>query len=160
ARPSQTVRPSCRQWSTAPAKAATAASGRPAVRAARPAVSDPMAEASTSSDGGAVREATAGGCPARTRACSSAARASVAVPVAPAAVAAFAGAVDHWRQLGLTVWLGRALSLQAAAARHAGDHPAADRLLTQASELLDRLKAPAHARPSVLAPLGSQQDGT
>jgi tetratricopeptide (TPR) repeat protein len=77
-----------------------------------------------------------------------------------AAVAAFAGAVEHWRQLGLTVWLGRALSLQATAARHAGDHPAADRLLTQASELLDRLKAPAHARPTVLAPLGNEQDGT
>ena len=72
----------------------------------------------------------------------------------PEAAVAFARAADHWRQLGLTVWLGRALSLQATAARQAGDHPAAGRLLTQASEVLDQLKVPVHARPTVLVPLG------
>jgi hypothetical protein len=79
---------------------------------------------------------------------------------AEAAAAAFARAVGHWRQLGLTVWLGRALSLQAAAARRAGDRPAADRLLAQAGEILDRLKTPAKARPTVLSPLADQRDGT
>jgi hypothetical protein len=74
------------------------------------------------------------------------------------AVAAFARAADHWRQLGLTVWLARALSLQATAARQTGDHPTADRLSTGASEVLDQLKAPAHARPTVLTPLGGQGD--
>jgi hypothetical protein len=75
-------------------------------------------------------------------------------------VADFARAVGHWRQLGLTVWLGRALSLQGAAARRAGDRPAADRLLAQAGEVLDRLKTPAKARPTVLSPLADQRDGT
>jgi len=74
------------------------------------------------------------------------------------AAAAFARAVDLWRQLGLTVWLGRALSLQAAAARRAGDRPAADRLLAQAGEVLDGLKTPAQARPTVLSPLADQRD--
>jgi hypothetical protein len=54
--------PSWRQWSTARAKAAAAAPASPAVRAARPPVSDRMASASTSLGGDAVR-----GCPARTR---------------------------------------------------------------------------------------------
>ena len=62
ARPSQTVTPSWRQRSTARAKAAAAAPASPAVRAARPPVSDRMASASTSLGGDAVR-----GCPARTR---------------------------------------------------------------------------------------------
>jgi len=74
------------------------------------------------------------------------------------AAAAFARAVDLWRQLGLTVWLGRALSLQAAAARRGGDRPAADRLLAQAGEVLDGLKTPAQARPTVLSPLADQRD--
>jgi hypothetical protein len=43
------------------------------------------------------------------------------------AAAAFTRAVDHWRRLGLTVWLARALSLQSAAAR--------------------RMAPPAHRRP-------------
>jgi hypothetical protein len=69
-----------------------------------------------------------------------------------AAAAAFASAVGHWRQLGLTAWLGRALSLQAAAAGRAGDH-----LLAQAAEVLDQLKTPAYARRSVLTPLGERR---
>jgi hypothetical protein len=75
------------------------------------------------------------------------------------AAAAFARAAGHWRQLGLTVWLGRALSLQAAAARRAGDQPAADRLLAKAGAVLDRLKIPAQTRPTVLSPLGDRRDG-
>jgi len=86
--------------------------------------------------------------------------AGLEVGQAEAAAAAFAHAVGHWRQLGLTVWLGRALSLQAAAARRAADRPAADRLLAQAGEVLDRLKTPAKARPTVLSPLADQRDGT
>jgi hypothetical protein len=77
----------------------------------------------------------------------------------PEEAAAFARAVDTWRQLGLTVWLARALSLQATAARHAADRPAADHLLTQADDVLNRLRVPAHARPTVLAPLGEQRGG-
>jgi class 3 adenylate cyclase/tetratricopeptide (TPR) repeat protein len=83
---------------------------------------------------------------------------AMAAGQAKEAAAAFARAVDRWRQLGLTVWLGRALSLQATAARRANDRPAADRLPAQAGEILDRLKVPAHARPTVLAPLGEQRD--
>jgi hypothetical protein len=75
------------------------------------------------------------------------------------AAAAFARAVGHWRQLGLTVWLARALSLQAAAAVRAGDRPAADHLLAQAAEVFDQLKTPAYARPTVLAPLGDRGAG-
>lgn len=74
------------------------------------------------------------------------------------AAAAFTRAVDPWRQLGLTVWLARALSLQSAAARRMADQPTADRLLTRADDVLDRLKTPAHARPAVLAPLGRLSD--
>jgi hypothetical protein len=48
--------------------------------------------------------------------------------------------------------LARALSLQATAARHTADRPTAERLLTQADNVLDRLRVPAHARPTVLAP--------
>jgi len=77
---------------------------------------------------------------------------------AGAAAAAFARAVDHWRQLGVTVWLGRALSLQSAAARRMADQPTAEGLLTQADDVLDRLKTPPHARPTVLAPLGRLSD--
>jgi hypothetical protein len=78
---------------------------------------------------------------------------------AEASAAAFARAVGRWRQRGLTVWLARALSLQAAATRRAGDPPAADRLLAHAGEVLDRLRTPAHARPTVLAPLGEPTAG-
>jgi hypothetical protein len=74
------------------------------------------------------------------------------------AAAAFTRAVDPWRQLGLTVWLARALPLQSAAARRMADQPTADRLLTRADDVLDRLKTPAHARPAVLAPLGRLSD--
>jgi hypothetical protein len=77
----------------------------------------------------------------------------------PEAAVAFASAAGHWRQLGMTVWLGRAISLEAAAARLAGDRPAADRLLAQAGEVLDRLRIPAQARPGVLFPLGDGRDG-
>jgi tetratricopeptide (TPR) repeat protein len=71
------------------------------------------------------------------------------------ATAAFSLAVERWRQLGFTVWLGRALALQAAAARRAGAHPDADQLLARAGDVLDRVRTPARARPGVLAPLGS-----
>jgi hypothetical protein len=52
--------------------------------------------------------------------------------------------------------LARALSLQATAAGHTADRPTAERLLTQADNVLDRLRVPAHARPTVLAPLDEQ----
>jgi hypothetical protein len=38
------------------------------------------------------------------------------------------------------------------------DRPTADRLLTRADDVLDRLRTPAHARPTVLAPLGKLSD--
>jgi tetratricopeptide (TPR) repeat protein len=70
------------------------------------------------------------------------------------ATAAFALAVRQWQQLGLTVWLARALSLQATAARRGGDVSDADRLLARAGEVMDRVKTPVRSRPGVLAPLG------
>jgi hypothetical protein len=85
-------------------------------------------------------------------------RALASATAAGAAAAAFARAVDHWRKLGVTVWLARALSLQSAAARRMADQPTAEGLLTQADDVLDRLKTPAHARPTVLAPLGKLSD--
>jgi hypothetical protein len=69
------------------------------------------------------------------------------------ATAAFSLAVERWQRLGFTVWLGRALSLHATAARQAGDHPAAEQLLARAGDVLDRIKTPARSRPGVLAPL-------
>jgi hypothetical protein len=69
------------------------------------------------------------------------------------ATAAFALAVERWRRLGLTVWLGRALSLRAAAAERAGDRAAAEPPLAQAGDVLDRIRTPARSRPGVLAPL-------
>ena len=71
------------------------------------------------------------------------------------ATAAFSVAVQQWQQLGLTVWLARALSLHAAAARQAGEVANADQLLTRAGEVLDRVKTPVRSRPGVLAPLGA-----
>jgi hypothetical protein len=70
-----------------------------------------------------------------------------------AAVAAFALAVQRWQQLGLTVWLGRARSLQAEAVRRAGDPRRAGRLRSQAGNVLDRIKTPARHRPGVLSPI-------
>jgi hypothetical protein len=70
-----------------------------------------------------------------------------------AATAAFALAVQRWQQLGLTVWLGRALSLQAEAVRRADDLRRAGRLGFQAGDVLDRIKTPARHRPGVLSPI-------
>jgi class 3 adenylate cyclase/tetratricopeptide (TPR) repeat protein len=70
-----------------------------------------------------------------------------------AATAAFALAVQRWQQLGLTVWLGRALSLQAEAVRRADDLRRAGRLRSQAGSVLDRIKTPARHRPGVLSPI-------
>jgi len=70
-----------------------------------------------------------------------------------AATAAFALAVQRWQQLGLTVWLGRALSLQAEAVRRADDLRRARRLGFQAGNVLDRIKTPVHHRPGVLSPI-------
>jgi class 3 adenylate cyclase/tetratricopeptide (TPR) repeat protein len=78
--------------------------------------------------------------------------AALAAGAAEEAAAAFAGAADRWRQLGLTVWLGRALALQAAVARRTGDRAGADRLLAEAGKVLDRIGTPARSRPAVLAP--------
>jgi class 3 adenylate cyclase/tetratricopeptide (TPR) repeat protein len=68
------------------------------------------------------------------------------------ATAAFAAAVERWRQLGLTVWLARALSLQAETARRAGDLRRAGGLRSQAGTVLDRIKTPARHRAGVLSP--------
>jgi class 3 adenylate cyclase/tetratricopeptide (TPR) repeat protein len=70
-----------------------------------------------------------------------------------AATAAFALAVQRWQQLGLTVWLGRALSLQAEAVRRADDLRRAGRLGFQAGNVLDRIKTPVRHRPGVLSPI-------
>jgi len=70
-----------------------------------------------------------------------------------AAAIAFALAVERWQQLGLTVWLGRALSLQAEAARRSGDHRRAARLQSRTTNILDRIKTPARHRPGVLSPI-------
>ena len=70
-----------------------------------------------------------------------------------AAAAAFALAVQRWQQLGLTVWLARARSLQAEAVRRAGDLRRAGRLRSQAGNVLERIKTPARHRPGVLSPI-------
>jgi hypothetical protein len=44
------------------------------------------------------------------------------------------------------------MALQAGAARRTGDQAGADRLLTQAGEVLDRIGTPVRSRPTVLAP--------
>jgi class 3 adenylate cyclase/tetratricopeptide (TPR) repeat protein len=113
---------------------AHALTGRPAARPAPapPAPSEVEAEAIAAETGGL---------------------AALAAGRAGEAVAAFALAVERWRRLGFTVWLGRALSLQAAAARRSGDHPGAEQLLAGATEVLDRVRTPARSRPTVLAPI-------
>jgi hypothetical protein len=70
-----------------------------------------------------------------------------------AAAAAFAAAVERWQPLGLTVWLARALSLQAEAARRAGYRRRAGRLQSQAGTVLNRIKTPARHRAGVLSPI-------
>jgi hypothetical protein len=47
-----------------------------------------------------------------------------------------------------TLWLGRAMALQAAVARRTGDQVGADRLLARAEQVLDRIGTPARARPT------------
>jgi len=69
------------------------------------------------------------------------------------AAAGFSLAVERWQQLGFTVWLGRALALQAATSRRAGDDRSAERLLARAGNVLDRIKTPARHRRGVLAPI-------
>ena len=69
------------------------------------------------------------------------------------ATAAFALAVERWQQLGLTVWLGRALSLQAEALRRSGGHRRAARLDSRATNVMDRIKTPARHRPGILSPI-------
>ena len=75
------------------------------------------------------------------------------------AMAAFALAVQRWQQLGFTVWHGRALSLQAEAARRVGDLRQAGRLRSRAGRVLDRIKTPVRHRPGVLAPIRSSPGG-
>jgi hypothetical protein len=74
------------------------------------------------------------------------------------AAAAFTRAVDHWRRLGLTVWLARAPPSSRRRPAAWPHRPTADRLLTRADDVLDRLRTPAHACPTVLAPLGKLSD--
>jgi hypothetical protein len=45
------------------------------------------------------------------------------------------------------------MAFQAVVAHRTGDQPGADRLLTQAGEVLDRIGTPAGSRPTVLAPV-------
>ena len=52
--------------------------------------------------------------------------------------------------------LARALSLQATAAGHTADRPTAERPPHPGRQRPDRLRVPAHARPTVLAPLDEQ----
>jgi hypothetical protein len=106
--------------------------GRPAGRAPAPPSGEVEAEAIRAESGGL---------------------AALAAGAAGEATTAFAEAAERWRQLGLTVWLGRAMAFQAVVAYRTGDQPGADRLLTQAGEVLDRIGTPAGSRPTVLAPV-------
>ncbi len=71
------------------------------------------------------------------------------------AVASFRDAVELWRVLGSTVWLARALAMQAEAFRRSGDRRRVASALTQARKVLDRLETPAGSRDPILAPIGS-----
>jgi hypothetical protein len=70
-----------------------------------------------------------------------------------AATSAFALAIQRWQQLGLTVWLGRALSLQAEAVRQSRDSRRSRRLRSRAASILDRIKTPARHQLGVLTPI-------
>jgi class 3 adenylate cyclase/tetratricopeptide (TPR) repeat protein len=70
-----------------------------------------------------------------------------------AATSAFALAIQRWQQLGLTVWLGRALSLQAEAVRQGRDSRRSRRLRSRAASILDRIKTPARHQLGVLTPI-------
>jgi hypothetical protein len=70
------------------------------------------------------------------------------------AVDAFEDAVNAWRSLGRTCWLGRALALQAAAVGRARGRRSAASLERRAASLLEDLGTAARHRASLLRPLG------
>jgi class 3 adenylate cyclase len=72
---------------------------------------------------------------------------------ATAAAATFAQAVERWQQLGSTIWLARALSLQAAGTGHAGNTRGAGRLGSRADGILDQIRTPARNRPGIRTPV-------
>jgi class 3 adenylate cyclase len=72
---------------------------------------------------------------------------------AAAVAAAFAEAVGRWQQLGITTWLARALSLQAAATDRAGNPRQAGRLGSRADSILERIGTPTRNRPGIRAPI-------
>lgn len=73
---------------------------------------------------------------------------------AVAAGAAFGEATDSWSARGFSSWLARALAMQAAASRSAGDARTAKDLDRRAEQVLDRLRCPARQRASILDPFG------
>ncbi len=69
------------------------------------------------------------------------------------AIVAFEDAVQRWQSLGWTVWLARALALQAEALRREGDRRGASQAIARARRVLDRLQTPARDHQVVLVPL-------
>jgi tetratricopeptide (TPR) repeat protein len=70
----------------------------------------------------------------------------------PAALKAFAGAVHHWRALGVTSSLARAISLLGEAERRDGNPRRADRLTSETEAVLDSLKTPEASREPLRRP--------
>jgi tetratricopeptide (TPR) repeat protein len=71
----------------------------------------------------------------------------------PTATKAFAGAVEHWRELGVTSSLARALALHGEAERRAGNRRRSNRLVGDAERVLDSLKTPEASRGPLRQPL-------
>jgi tetratricopeptide (TPR) repeat protein len=64
-----------------------------------------------------------------------------------------ARAVESWRSLGSTCWLGRALALHASMARAAGDEAAAAGSMEEARGVLRLIRTPASERRALLEPV-------
>lgn len=69
---------------------------------------------------------------------------------------AFETAALHWRRLGMTVWLARALAMRAEARRRYLGRRAGAASARQAGVVLETLRTPSHIRECVLAPLSGR----
>jgi tetratricopeptide (TPR) repeat protein len=77
-----------------------------------------------------------------------------------AAAAAFGEAAASWEAHGVSAWLSRALAMEAAASRLAGDAATARARLRRAERVLDGLRSPPRHRASILRPFAGSAIGT
>lgn len=74
------------------------------------------------------------------------------------AAEAFERSEASWQELGLTVWLARAMAFRAEALRRAGRAGQARPVEARGRSILDQLETPARSRPMILSPLLQRLD--